>query len=178
MLTINTNIAALQAQSAQQTNARSTATVMQQLSTSKRINSAVDDVAGLAISTRLMSQIKGANQAIRNTNDGISLLQTADGALEGITNALQRMRELRVQSLNETNNSADKASIENEITSLQTETKRILSTTEFNGIKLWKRNSIASCGGTNNVRLQFYYRVKWRNTERVIIESCKSHPSI
>ena len=136
MLTINTNIAALQAQSAQQTNARSTATVMQQLSTSKRINSAVDDVAGLAISTRLMSQIKGANQAIRNANDGISLLQTAEGAIEGITNALQRMRELRVQSLNETNNSADKASIENEITSLQDEIGRIVNTTQFNGTNI------------------------------------------
>ena len=147
MLSVNTNLAALQAQSAQQTNARSTATAMQQLSTSKRINSAVDDVAGLAISTRLMSQIKGANQAIRNTNDGISLLQTADGALEGITNALQRMRELRVQSLNETNNSADKASIENEITSMQTEIDRILSTTEFNGIKILNGSTTASQAG-------------------------------
>lgn len=109
---------------------------MQQLSTSKRINSAADDVAGLAIGTRLTSQIKGANQAIRNANDGISLLQTAEGAIEGITNALQRMRELRVQSLSETNNPADKASIENEITSLQEEIGRIVKTTQFNGANL------------------------------------------
>lgn len=154
MLSVNTNLAALQAQSAQQTNARSTATVMQQLSTSKRINNAVDDVAGLAISTRMMSQIKGANQAIRNANDGISLLQTAEGAIEGITNALQRMRELRVQSLSETNNSADKASIENEISSLQNEIGRIVTTTQFNGANLLD-GTIGTAQADGNASLNF-----------------------
>ena len=98
MTVINTNTGSLYAQQAMNTNARGLSTVMQQLSTGKRINSAVDDTAGLAISTRLTSQIKGLNQAIRNANDGISLIQTAEGATEQITNMLQRMRELAVQA--------------------------------------------------------------------------------
>jgi len=136
MLSVNTNISALMAAAAGTLTSRGEAAVMEQLSTGKRINQAADDVAGLAISTRLMSQIKGTNQAIRNTNDGISLLQTADGALGGITNALQRMRELCVQSLNDTNNSADRSFIENELSSLQQEIGRIVKTTQFNNMTL------------------------------------------
>ena len=149
MLSVNTNLGAIAAYSAQAANTRSTATVMQQLSTGKRINSSVDDVAGLAISTRLMSQIRGLNQAIRNTNDGISLLQTAESAYGSITNALQRMRELRVQSLNDTNNTRDKAYIESEITSLKSEVQRIVKTTQFNGATLLDGSAgIASSNGS------------------------------
>lgn len=144
MPSVLTNLSALSAQMAQKSSSRSISTVMQQLSTSKRINSAVDDVAGLAISTRLTSQIRGLNQSIRNMNDQISLLQTAEGGLEGITNALQRMRELRIQSLNGTSNPADKAFIEEEITNLRGDIDRILSTTEFNGIKMLNGNAAAS----------------------------------
>jgi len=144
MLSVNTNLGAIAAYSAQAANTRSTASVMQQLSTGKRINSSVDDVAGLAISTRLMSQIRGLNQAIRNSNDGISLLQTVDGAYEGITNALQRMRELRVQSLSDTNNAKDKSYLELEISSLKNEIQRIVKTIQFNGA-----NILDGSGGTD-----------------------------
>ena len=108
MTVINTNTGSLYAQQAMTTNARGLSTVMQQLSTGKRINNAVDDVAGMAISTRLTSQIRGLNQAVRNTNDGISLIQTAEGATEQVTNMLQRMRELAVQASNDTNNTSDR----------------------------------------------------------------------
>lgn len=114
---------------------------MERLSTSKRINSAADDVAGLSISTRLTTQIRHANQSIRNANDQISLLQTAEGGLEGITNALQRMRELRIQSLNGSSNASDKAFIEDEITNLKGDIDRILTTTEFNDIKILNGNA-------------------------------------
>ena len=107
MTVINTNTGSLYAQQAMNTNSRGLATVMQQLSTGKRINNAVDDVAGLAISTRLTSQIKGLNQAVRNANDAISLIQTAEGATEQVTNMLQRMRELSIQASNDTNNDKD-----------------------------------------------------------------------
>ena len=92
MAVINTNTGALYAQQAMNTNARGLATAMQQLSTGKRINNAVDDVAGMAISTRLTSQIRGLNQAVRNTNDGVSLIQTAEGATDQVTNILLTTR--------------------------------------------------------------------------------------
>lgn len=167
MLSVNTNLAALTTKLAQQTNTRSTATVMQQLSTGKRINSSADDAAGIAISSRLVSQIRGLNQAVRNTNDGISLLQTAESAFDSITNALQRMRELRVQSLNDTNNARDKAYIESEITSLQSEIARTVKDTEFNGMRLLdgtfgtaslkfalKTNSISGANDEININLK------------------------
>ena len=109
MTVINSNIGSLYAQQSLTQNARGLSSVMQQLSTGKRINSAVDDVAGMAISTRLTSQIRGLNQAVRNSNDGVSLIQTAEGATEQVTNMLQRMRELAVQASNDTNNSSDRS---------------------------------------------------------------------
>ena len=143
MPTVLTNLSALSAQMAQKSSSRSMSTAMQQLSTSKRINQAADDVAGLAISTRLTSRIREVNQTIRNMNDQISLVQVAEGGLEGITNALQRMRELRIQSLNGTSNPADKALIEDEITNLKGDIDRILSTTDFNGIKMLNGDATA-----------------------------------
>ena len=136
MTIINTNTGSLYAQQALNTNARALASVTQQLSTGKRINNSVDDVAGMAISTRLTSQIRGLNQAVRNANDGISLIQTAEGATEQVTNMLQRMRELAVQSSNDTNNSNDRSFLDKELQQLKLEINRIASTTQWNGANI------------------------------------------
>jgi len=133
MTVINTNTGSLYAQQAMTTNARGLSTVMQQLSTGKRINNAVDDVAGMAISTRLTSQIRGLNQAVRNTNDGISLIQTAEGATEQVTNMLQRMRELAVQASNDTNNTNDRSYLDLEFQALSTQIGVIATQTQWNG---------------------------------------------
>lgn len=106
------------------------------IASGRRINSAKDDAAGLAISDRMNSQVRGLNQAIRNTNDGISLLQTADGALSETTNILQRMRELAVQSGNSTYNASDRRSLNSEFSQLQSELDRIAGSTTFNGQKI------------------------------------------
>ena len=135
-ITINTNVASLNAQrnlSASQTNL---AKSMQRLSSGLRINSAKDDAAGLAISDRMTSQIRGLNQATRNANDGISLAQTAEGAMQESTNILQRMRELAVQSANDTNTASDRKSLQAEVSQLISELDRIAETTSFNGQKL------------------------------------------
>ncbi len=133
MTVINTNTGSLYAQQAMNSNARGLSSVMQQLSTGKRINNAVDDTAGLAISTRLTSQIRGLNQAVRNANDGISLIQTAEGATEQITNMLQRMRELAVQASNDTNNANDRSFLNGEFQQLRSEIDRIGQNTQWNG---------------------------------------------
>ena len=136
MTVINTNMGSLYAQQAMNANARGLATVMQQLSTGKRINNAVDDVAGLAISTRLTSQINGLNQAVRNANDGISLIQTAEGSTEQVTNMLQRMRELAVQASNDTNNSNDRGFLNGEFQQLKQEIDRVGQNTQWNGANI------------------------------------------
>ena len=136
MTTINTNTAALYAQLSISSNARSLQTVMEQLSTGKRINNSVDDVAGMAISTRLTAQIRGLNQAARNGNDGISLIQTAEGATEQTTNMLQRMRELAVQSSNDTNNSDDRSFLNLEYQQLRTQITKIAEYTQWNGANI------------------------------------------
>ena len=132
-LTINTNVASLNAQRNLGSSQSALNKSMQRLSSGLRINSAKDDAAGLAISDRMTSQIRGLNQAVRNANDGISLAQTAEGALQETTNILQRMRELAVQSSNDTNSDDDRASLNAEITQLLAEVDRIATTTAFNG---------------------------------------------
>lgn len=110
---------------------------MEQLSTGKRINSAADDAAGLSIASKMTAQIRGLNQAVRNANDAISLIQTAEGASVEITNMLQRMRELSVQSANDTNNNNnDRAAMQNEVTNLIAEIDRVATNTQFNEIAL------------------------------------------
>ena len=146
MTVINTNTGSLYAQQAMTQNARGLSTVMQQLSTGKRINNAVDDVAGMAISTRLTSQIRGLNQAVRNTNDGISLIQTAEGATEQVTNMLQRMRELAVQASNDTNNSNDRSYLDLEFQALTSQIGSIASYTQWNG-----SNVLDGTGGSSGV---------------------------
>ncbi|HEY9545528.1 MAG TPA: flagellin [Solimonas sp.] len=133
---INTNVMSLNAQRNLQSSQSSLATSIQRLSSGLRINSAKDDAAGLAISSRFSSQISGLNQAQRNANDGISLAQTADGALSSVSDSLQRIRELAVQSRNATNSGTDRAALNTEAQALKAEIDRISSTTSFNGVKL------------------------------------------
>jgi flagellin len=132
--TINTNVISLTAQRNQSASASSLATSMQRLSSGLRINSAKDDAAGLAIADRMNSQVKGMNVAIRNSNDAISLAQTAEGALGKITDSLQRMRELAVQSANATNTSTDRDNLQAEFGQLQAEVTRLGTDTKFNGV--------------------------------------------
>lgn len=135
-LTINTNVMSLNAQRNLGNSQSALSKSMQRLSSGLRINSAKDDAAGLSISDRMTSQIRGLNQAARNANDGISLAQTAEGALQETTNILQRMRELAVQSANDTNSASDRSSLQAEVNQLKQEMDRIADTTEFNGKKL------------------------------------------
>ena len=131
--TINTNVNSLTAQRNLNTSQSSLATSLQRLSSGLRINSSKDDAAGLAISDRMNAQIRGINVAIRNANDGISLAQTADGALATVTDALQRMRELAVQAQNGSNGTSDRANLDTEYQQLSSEITRIASQTKFNG---------------------------------------------
>ncbi len=151
MTVINTNSIALYARSALATNARSLSSAMERLSTGKRINAASDDAAGLAIAAKLTAQIRGLNQAVRNASDGISMIQTAEGATDAISNLLQRMRELTVQSANDTNSDSDRTALKSEYNQLVTEIDRIAKTTEWNGMKLLNRNFAPSANETATV---------------------------
>ena len=133
---INTNVASLNAQRNLNNSSSSLATSLERLSSGLRINSARDDAAGLAISERFTAQIRGLNQAARNANDGISLSQTAEGAIGEVSNILQRIRELSIQSANSTNTSGDRQALNNEVVQLQAELDRIANTTEFNGQRI------------------------------------------
>ena len=126
-LSINTNVASLNAQRNLQKSQETLNTSLQRLSTGLRINSAKDDAAGLAISTRFTTQINGLNQAVRNANDGISLAQTGEAALDEITNNLQRIRELSVQSANATNSNSDRGALDAEVQQRLAEIDRISS---------------------------------------------------
>jgi flagellin len=134
--TINTNINSLNAQRNAGMNGSSLATAMQRLSSGLRINSAKDDAAGLAIATRMDSQYRGMNVAVRNANDGISLAQTAEGGLQTLTDMVQRMRELSVQATNGTNTSSDLSALNQEYSQLGTEIQRTLSSVKFNDTSL------------------------------------------
>lgn len=136
MSVINTNVKSLVAQNAMTVNNRSLSKAMEQLSTGKRINSAADDAAGLAISSKMTAQIRGLNQAVRNANDAISMIQTAEGATNEITNMLQRMRELAVQAANDTNASGDRTAIQGEYDQLKDEIDRISGNTQWNSMNL------------------------------------------
>ncbi len=131
--TINTNIASMNAQRNLTSSQSSLATSMQRLSSGLRVNSAKDDAAGLAIAERMNAQVRGMNVGIRNANDGISLAQTAEGALGKVGDSLQRMRELAVQARNATNSNSDKESLDKEFGELAKEIQRVLGGTTFNG---------------------------------------------
>jgi flagellin len=135
-MTINTNVPSLNAQRNLSKTQGALQNSLQRLSSGLRINSAKDDAAGLAISNRMSSQVRGLNQAARNANDGISMAQTAEGALQENTNILQRIRELSIQSANDSNSAMDRQALNNEVQSLLSEVQRIAVSTEFNGKKL------------------------------------------
>ena len=150
MNVINTNIGALKAANASNAAGKALGTAMERLSTGKRINSAKDDAAGLAIATSMTSQVRGMNQGIRNANDGISMAQTAEGALSEVTNMLQRQRELTVQASNDTYSADDLANLASEMDALNTQITSVLTNSEFNGQKLFD----ASAGTAGVVSVQ------------------------
>ena len=141
MTVINTNTAALRAQNGSRVANQALQTAMERLSTGKRINSAKDDAAGLAIASSMTSQIRGMNQAIRNANDGISLAQTADGALNEVTNMLQRIRELSIQSKSGTYSTSDRTNLQAEVSQLQLQISDILTSAKFNGVGLFSQSA-------------------------------------
>jgi flagellin len=143
---INTNVMSLNSQRNLNRSQDAMATALQRLSSGLRINSAKDDAAGLAIGERFTAQIRGLNQAARNAADGVSLAQTAEGAMSEIANNLQRMRELAVQAANSTNSTSDRVSLNSELSSIQSEIGRVISATEFNGVQVI---------GASGVSLQF-----------------------
>ncbi|MBN9323409.1 MAG: flagellin FliC [Delftia acidovorans] len=133
---INTNLVSLNAQRNLSTSQSSLSTTMQRLSSGLRVNSAKDDAAGLAIAERMNAQVRGMNVAMRNANDGISMAQTAEGALGKLSDNLQRMRELAVQAANDTNGTTDRGSLDKEFQQLAQEIARIVGSTSFNGRQL------------------------------------------
>lgn len=136
MSIINTNIAALQAQQAQVVSARQMSRAMTELSTGKRINAAADDAAGMAIGNKLQGQVIALNQAVRNAADGISMMQVADGAAEGITQMLVRMRELAVQAGNGVHVDSQRQALHSEFAGLRTQINQITSQTQWNGMRI------------------------------------------
>jgi flagellin len=162
MTVINTNIGATITANALAKNERAMNTAMERLSTGKRINSAADDAAGLAISQRLNAQVKGLDQAARNANDAISMLQTADGAAIEITNMLQRMRELAVQATSDSNTTADVANLDLEFAALSGEIDRIVDATQWNG-----ENILNGTGGTTGT---FTYQIGANNAQSIDVD--------
>jgi len=157
MSVVNTNVKSLVAQDSLMKVGRDLSTAMERLSTGKRINSAKDDAAGLSISNRMDAQIRGLTMAVKNANDGISLMQTAEGALDEVTNSLQRMRELAVQAVNGTNNALDRAALDAEVQQLKSEIDRTAKTTQFNSINLLDgsfKNKVLQIGDKANQTLK------------------------
>ena len=150
MTVINTNVSALRAQNGTRMADQALQTAMERLSSGKRINSAKDDAAGLAIASSMTSQIRGMAQAVRNSNDGISMAQTADGALDEVTNMLQRIRELAVQSASGTYQASDRTNLQTEVTALQGQIASVVSNTKFNGVGLFT----GSAGSSGTVTIQ------------------------
>jgi flagellin len=149
MSVINTNVSSLIAQNAMTSNSLSQSKAMQQLSTGLRINGAKDDAAGLAIASKMTSQIKGLDQAVRNSNDAISMLQTADGALVAVSDMMQRMRELAVQGASDTNVASDRTALNAEFSQLKGEIGRIAKSTQWNGMNILDGSANGGTGSFN-----------------------------
>ncbi|MBH1986606.1 MAG: flagellin FliC [Burkholderiales bacterium] len=162
---VNTNIASLNAQRNLSSSQSSLAMSMQRLSSGLRVNSAKDDAAGLAISERMSAQVKGMNVAVRNANDGISLAQTAEGALGKIGDNLQRMRELAVQSRNATNSSGDRENLQKEFKELQAEIDRTVKSTKFNGTAMFASGA--------STQISFQVGAGTDTTDRITIEGAE-----
>jgi flagellin len=154
MTIINTNVAATITSNALAKNDRAMGQAMERLSTGQRINSASDDAAGLAISSKMTSQIRGLDQAVRNTNDAISMIQTADGAAIEVSNMLQRMRELTVQGASGTNTTSDTASLDVEFTALREQIEFIADNTQWNGMTILDGTAGGTVGATRAVSFQ------------------------
>ena len=147
MPVINTNVAATITSNALAKNERAMGQAMERLSTGQRINSAADDAAGLAISSKMTSQVRGLDQAVRNGNDAISMIQTADGALIEVSNMLQRMRELAVQAATGTNGATDKAALQTEFAALRSQIDSIATGTTWNGEKVFGQSGTPAAKG-------------------------------
>ena len=154
---INTNLNAMTALNSATKNTALAGSSMEKLSSGLKINKAADNATGLAISEKMRSQIRGLDQAAQNTQDGISVVQTAEGAIEEVGNIVQRMRELAVQGANETNTGSDRAKISEELTQLHEEIDRIAESTQFNGKDL--------LNGKNEVRAEKVYKTSGDNTK-------------
>jgi flagellin len=146
MSSINTNVMATIASNSLARNERAMGTAMERLSTGLRINTAKDDAAGLAIAAKMTSQIRGLDQAVRNANDAISLIQTAEGALVEVSNMLQRMRELAVQSATDTNNTTDRTALNAEFVALRSEINRVAQNTQWNGSNVLDKSFASGTG--------------------------------
>ena len=153
MTSINTNVSSLLARNALVANERSMSTAMERLSTGVRINSAQDDAAGLAIAAKMTSQIKGLDQAVRNANDAVSLIQTAEGALIETSNMLQRMRELAVQASSDTNTLTDRTALNQEFVSLRSEINRVAQNTQWNGVNILTKQGGSSADGIHKFQV-------------------------
>jgi flagellin len=164
MTSINTNINALTASNALSRNGQAQQVTMQQLSTGKRINRASDDAAGLAIRETMTAQITGLNTAIKNANDGISLLQTADGALSETSSLLQRMRELAVLAVNDTYSSTQKTAMSSEYVALSSQINQIAANTQFNGMDL-----LTGSGGVGGGTGSFVFQIGANTTQTMAV---------
>ena len=172
MAVVNTNVSATIAQNALMKNERDMNTAMERLSTGSRINGAKDDAAGLAISSRMTSQIRGLDMGIRNANDAISMLQTADGALIEVTNMLQRMRELALQASNGTTTEADRNYLNAEYANLISEMERIANNTQWNGRSILQGD--ANAAGDSTVKFQ----VGANGGQTVAVDLVTSHSQV
>jgi flagellin len=173
MPVINTNINAQYSQDALKVNAKAMGNVMQQLATGSRINAAKDDAAGLSITQNMTSQIRGLNQAVRNVNDGINLLQTADGALVETAGMLQRMRELAVQSSNGVNSGSQRGYLDKEFKSLQEEINRIAANTSWNNMTLVNGSGV----GAANTSMTFVFQAGIASGQTISISIDPMHTS-
>jgi flagellin len=169
-LSLNTNIASLNAQRNLNASQSTLGKALQRLSSGLRINSAADDAAGLAIAERFTTQVRGLNQAVRNANDGISMLQTAEGALSTVSESLRRIRELAVQAANATNSESDRAALQREVEQLTQEVDRIGRTTSFNGQKLFGQSSASVLGDPEQLAVLDGLQSGWLSAAEELIQ--------
>jgi len=169
-LGINTNVAALNAQRNLNASQSVLGKALQRLSSGLRINSAADDAAGLAIAGRMTTQINGLNQAVRNANDGVSLLQTTDAALGTVSQALQRIRELAVQAANSTNSDSDRAALQQEVSQLTAEVDRVGRTTSFNGQKVFGQDQTSMVGDADQLAVVDGLQAGWLSSAEDLIK--------
>ena len=181
MATINTNMSANIAANSMVRNERTMTSTMERLSTGLRINSAKDDAAGLAISSKMTSQIRGLDQAVRNANDAISMIQVAEGAMKEVTNMFQRMRELAVQSISDSNTNADRGALNNEYKQLSAEVARIAENTQWNGTNILdgaRTNSVFQIGANANQTIAVNFGDLSTNNIGMVVNTANSGAAI